>query len=47
MFRHDQVTNDDKLIAFAHLFQDSEKQIATPRSAKQRLPPITTARDEM
>ena len=47
MFRHDHVTNNDELIASAHLLQNSKKQIATRRSAKQLLPPITTARDEM
>ncbi len=47
MFRHDHVTNHDKLIASAHLLQNSKKQIATARSAEQLLPPITTARDEM
>jgi hypothetical protein len=44
---HDHVPDYDKRIAAAHLFQHGEKQVATPRRAEQRLPPITTASDEM
>jgi hypothetical protein len=44
---HDDVTDNDELIVLADLFEDSQKQIATPLCAKQGLATITTASDEM
>jgi len=44
---HDHVPGNHELIPPAHLLQHSEKKITTGRRAKQRLPPITTAGDEV
>src|SRR6266576_2744848 len=42
MFGHDHVAQHDKLITPSHLFQNSEKQVATHSGAQQRLSVITT-----
>ena len=44
---HDHVTYDHERVASAHLLQDSQQQITTAGGPKQRLPPITTAGDEV
>jgi hypothetical protein len=44
---HNHVSDNHELIATAHLLQHGQEQIATPRCAEQRLPPVTTAGDEM
>ena len=44
---HDHVAEDDELIPLSYLLENSEKQVAPPRTAKQRLTAVTTASDEM
>ena len=44
---HDHVAEDGELILLSHLLQNSEKQVAPPRTAEQRLALATTAGDEM
>jgi hypothetical protein len=44
---HDHVPGHHEMVSPAHLFQHSEKKIAPARRAQQRLPPITTAGDEV
>jgi hypothetical protein len=44
---HDHVAEDDELIPLSYLLQNSEKQVAPPRTAEQRLALVTTAGDEM
>src|SRR5579864_3173552 len=40
MFGHDHVTNDDKSIALARLFENREKAVASPRRVQKRQTPI-------
>jgi hypothetical protein len=47
MLGHDDVADDDELIAPTHLLQRGKKKVATARSAEQWLTAITTASDEM
>jgi hypothetical protein len=44
---HDHVAGYHEMVPPAHLLQYSEKKIATARRAQQRLPPVTTAGDEV
>jgi hypothetical protein len=44
---HNPVSDNDELVATAHLLQHGQEQIATPRRAEQGLPPVTTSSDEM
>ena len=47
MLRHDNVADDHKLIAPSHLFEDPEEQVTALTRAEERLPPVTTAGDEV
>jgi hypothetical protein len=44
---HDHVTGYDEPIPPTHPLQHAQKKVTAVRRAEQRLPPITTARDEM
>ena len=47
VFRHDDVTVDDKLILTTSLFKDFEKQVAVLRTAEFGPALVTTAGDEV
>jgi hypothetical protein len=47
VFGHDHVSNDDELIATAHLLQRGQKQAPTPWSSEPGLAAIATTGDEM
>jgi len=47
VFGHDDVSEDDEVVAAADLFQSFQKQIAMVSAAQQRTPLITTASDEV
>ncbi len=47
MLRHHDITDHDETVTATHLFQSTEKQIATCGRAQQSPPPITTGSDEV
>src|SRR5271155_1328714 len=47
MLRHNHISDNDELVATAHLLQHGQKQITTPWRAEQGLTAITTAGDEV
>jgi hypothetical protein len=47
VFRHDHVADHHQLITPADLLQHLEKQVAALGRAQKRLPPVTTAGDEV
>ena len=47
VLRHDHITDDDKAIPAANLFQDFEKPVTNRRLSQERLSPITTEGNEM
>ena len=46
-FGHDNIAHNFKLVFAPDLLEDAEKYLARMPGAQQRLPTITTARDEM
>jgi hypothetical protein len=47
VFGHDHVSNDDELIATAHLLEHGQKQAPTLRISEPGLAAIATTGDEM
>jgi hypothetical protein len=47
MLGHDDIADDNKMIAAAHLFQDPEKEITIPRAVKKCAAMVTTGRDKV
>ena len=47
MLRHDNITEDEEVIAFSHRFEGMLKKTPHAGSAKVLLPPVTTEGDKV